>query len=201
VPDRLRLVLASASPRRRDLLAQVGLVATVEPADVDERLVPGRDPVDHAVALAAAKAAAVAGRHTGTPALVLGADTVVVLDGEALGKPRDADDARRALTRLSGRRHDVVTAWSLVDARTGAVHAGVGRTAVWFRALSADEITAYVATGEPLDKAGAYGIQGVGALLVERIDGDHATVVGLPVAAVALALRHLGLDALRVGPV
>ena len=146
----------------------------VEVADVDE----GDDPAVNALA----KARAVAAAHDGEAAVVLGADTEVVLDGEVLGKPATPDEAAAMLRRLSGRTHAVVTAYALVDCRTGDEVVRAVETAVTFRPLADDEIGAYVATGEPLDKAGAYGIQGRGAVLVERIDGDYFAVVGLPVA-------------------
>lgn len=180
------VILASASPRRRDLLAQVGIAFVVAPADVDE----GADPAANAVA----KARAVADRHAGEDAVVLGADTEVVLDGEVLGKPGGGAAAAAMLRRLSGRTHCVVTAYALVDCRSGAEVVRSVETAVTFRRLSDDEIDGYVATGEPLDKAGAYGIQGRGALLVDRIDGDYFTVVGLPIAAVVADLRALGVE-------
>jgi septum formation protein len=173
VGDR-RLILASASPRRRQLLAQIGVAFEVDVADVDE----GDDPRANALA----KARAVAARHRGEDAVVLGADTEVVLDGDVLGKPADDADAREMLRRLSGRTHAVVTAYALVDCTTDDELVRSVETGVTFRPLTGDEIDAYVATGEPLDKAGAYGIQGRGAVLVDRIDGDYFTVVGLPLA-------------------
>ena len=181
----MELVLASASPRRRALLEQVGIPCTVERAGVDE----GDDPA----ANARAKARAVAASRAGDDAVVLGADTIVVLDGDVLGKPADAADAAAMLRRLSGRTHTVVTAYALVHCGTGDECVRSVEAAVTFRALDDDEIAAYVATGEPLDKAGAYGIQGRGALLVERIDGDYFTVVGLPLSDLAVSLRRVGL--------
>ena len=182
-----RLVLASASPRRRALLEQVGVSSlTVEVSDHPEE---GDDVEGHALA----KARAVAARHAGEDTVVLGADTIVVVDGEVLGKPGDREEAAAMLRRLSGREHRVVTAWAAVDCRDGAVRRGVSTTTVTFRDLDAATIDAYVATGEPDDKAGAYGIQGRGALLVARVDGDWPTVVGLPVGDVVPVLRELGV--------
>jgi septum formation protein len=176
-----RLILASASPRRRELLSQIGVVFDVDAAHVDE----GDDPRVNAVE----KARAAAARHRGEDAVVLGADTEVVLDGSVLGKPGGDAHAREMLRRLSGRSHAVVTAYALVDCTTGRELVRSVETEVTFRHLTDDDIDAYVATGEPLDKAGAYGIQGRGAVLVDRIDGDYFTVVGLPLADLAAALR------------
>jgi septum formation protein len=184
--DGHRLILASASPRRRALLEQVGLAFDVEPVDVEE----GDDPV----ANAAAKARAVAVRHAGEDVVVLGADTEVILDGEVLGKPADAAAAAAMLRRLSARTHAVVTAYALVHCGKGEEVVRSVETAVTFRALSDDEIGVYVATGEPLDKAGAYGIQERGAALVARIEGDYPNVVGLPVGDVVADLRRLGVQ-------
>jgi septum formation protein len=176
-----RLILASASPRRRELLSQIGVVFDVDAAHVDE----GDDPRVNAVE----KARAAAARHRGEDAVVLGADTEVVLDGSVLGKPGGEAHAREMLRRLSGRSHAVVTAYALVDCTTGRELVRSVETDVTFRHLTDDDIDAYVATGEPLDKAGAYGIQGRGAVLVDRVDGDYFNVVGLPLADLAAALR------------
>lgn len=185
------LILASASPRRLDLLRQVGVEPVVEPADVDETLVPGADVTTSVLGLARAKARAVARAHTGEAVLVLGADTLVVVDGAPLGKPVDAADAVTMLTRLSGRSHQVVTAVAVVDAATGRATDGIALTTVRMRPLDADEIDLYVATGEPLDKAGAYGIQGRAAVFVEGIEGDFTNVVGLPLPLVHRLVAEL----------
>jgi septum formation protein len=183
------IVLASGSPRRTQLLALLGIPHTVDPAhDVDETPRPGEDPETLAKRLAEEKADGVAHRHPGIP--VLAADTVVVLDGEVLNKPVDAADAERMLGRLAGREHTVVTAVAL--AHDGRMDVRADRTRVWFRPLSPEMIRAYVATGEPLDKAGAYGLQGYGAVLVERIDGDCFGVIGLPLRLVADLLEAAG---------
>ena len=180
---RVPLVLASASPRRRDLLVRLGLDPDVRPTDSDETW-PGGDPGAAVEVIALRKARGV--RAPG--ALVLGADTVVVLDGDVLGKPTGAADARAMLARLSGRTHTVYTGFALVrDGRTLTDHRA---TRVTFADLSRAEIDAYVATGSPLDKAGAYGIQDdAGALLVASVEGDYLAVVGLPLQAVYGALR------------
>ena len=184
----LRVILASQSPRRRELLALVGIAHEVRPADVDESALPGEAPGPHAERLARAKADTLARRHP--DALVVAADTVVVIDGDILGKPRDAVHAREMLARLAGREHTVVTAVAV--SRGDRVASAVERVLVRFRPLSDGEIAAYVATGEPMDKAGAYGIQGYGATIVERIDGDFFAVMGLPLATVVRLARELG---------
>ncbi len=181
------ILLASASPRRLELLRALGLEPLVRPADVDETLRPGEDPHDAAERLARAKAAAVA---EGAPdgAVVLAADTIVVLDGEALGKPRDDDDARRMLRALRGRAHDVVTGVAL--SRDGRLVSGRETTEVLFAPMTDEEVDAYVASGEPSDKAGAYALQGLGGLFVERITGTPSNVIGLPFRLV----RRLGAE-------
>ena len=181
------LLLASASPRRLELLRALGLEPLVRPADVDETLRPGEDPHDAAERLARAKAVAVAeGAPAGT--VVLAADTIVVLDGEALGKPRDGDDARRMLRALRGRAHDVVTGVAL--SRDGRLVSGRETTEVLFAPMTDEEVDAYVASGEPSDKAGAYALQGLGGLFVERITGTPSNVIGLPFRLV----RRLGAE-------
>ena len=183
------IVLASASPRRTQLLALLGIAHRVDAAhDVDETPRPGEDPEGLARRLAEEKADGVAHRHPGVP--VLAADTVVVLDGEVLNKPADAAEAERMLGRLAGREHVVVTAVAL--AHDGRVDVRADRTRVRFRPLSPGLIRAYVATGEPLDKAGAYGLQGYGAVLVDRIEGDCFGVIGLPLRLVADLLEAAG---------
>lgn len=182
-----RLVLASGSPRRRVILTGLGLSFDVRPPDIDETLRPGERAPDAARRLAEDKAEAV-GAEPGE--LVLAADTIVVLDGELLGKPTGPEAAIAMLERLAGRSHDVVTGLALrFGAETQSVAA---RTSVTFRSLDRVEIAAYVATGEPLDKAGAYGIQGYGSALVERIEGDFFNVMGLPVPALLALLRAVG---------
>lgn len=184
------LVLASTSPRRRAVLEQLGLsFDVVAPPAEAERCWDGREPPDtFALEIARAKARAVASRRPG--ALVVAADTIVVLDGDVLGKPADPDEARRMLARLGGREHVVHTGIAIITPE-GAEGAGVEATAVAIRALSVAEIDAYVVTGEPLDKAGAYGIQGLGAALVERVRGCYFNVMGLPVTRLLALLREL----------
>jgi len=183
------IILASNSPRRKELLEKARIPFTVEPADVDETQHDGEPAGDYASRLALDKARAVASRHEG--GLVIGADTVVVIDGETLGKPADAKDARRTLRRLSGRAHVVMTGVAVVDAATGRELSAVESTEVCFRTLSDDEIDAYVATGEPMDKAGSYGIQERASVFVEGIDGCFFNVVGLPVSRIWAMVSEL----------
>lgn len=182
-----RLVLASGSARRRDILARLGLEFDVRVADVDESTAPGEDPAEAAVRLAVAKAHGV---PAGPDELLLAADTLVVVDGAILGKPSGPADAERMIARLSGREHTVHTGLAL---RAGdRTETAVEGTRVWFRSLDGPERAEYVATREPLDKAGAYGIQGFGAAIVERIEGDYFNVMGLPVQRFLQLLRRHG---------
>ncbi len=189
-----QVVLASNSPRRRELLKQIGLTFSIDPADVDERVLPGENPKEYTVRVALDKARAAAARANG--ALVIAADTIVVLDSVILGKPEGTADAERMLSLLSGRDHLVITGIAVLDSASGRTLADAATTRVWFRQLDSEEIKAYVATGEPLDKAGAYGIQDKGALLVSRIDGCYFNVVGLPLALLAQKLPLVGINLL-----
>ena len=187
-----RVVLASQSPRRRDLLTLVGVAHEVRPADVDESVRPGEAPDAYVRRLAVDKARTVAGALGDPAAAVLAADTTVVIDGEILGKPADAAEARAMVRRLSGRAHEVYTGMAAVRGARAAD--AVERVRVTFRALDDDEVAAYVATGEPMDKAGAYAIQGYGATIVERVDGDFFAVMGLSLVRVVALLRAVGVD-------
>jgi septum formation protein len=182
------LVLASASPRRRELLASAGIAFDVEPVDVDERREPGEAPEAYVERVARLKAGGGARRHPARA--VLGADTVVVVDGEVLGKPASAADAARMLRRLSGRAHAVLTGVAL--AWQGRITSRVERTDVVMSPISEDDLAWYVASGEPLDKAGAYAIQGLASRFVTRIEGSYSNVVGLPVATVVELLTTWG---------
>ena len=188
-PSPPRVILASASPRRRELLALIGIAHEVRPADLDESLIAGETPAGHAERLARAKAHAVAGRER--DAVVIAADTIVVVDGDILGKPRDAVQAAAMLRRLRGRSHTVITA--IAVARGEQTESAVESVEVTFRPLSDPEIAAYVATGEPLDKAGAYGIQGYGATIVERVNGDYFSVMGLGLRRLVELLERVGV--------
>lgn len=185
-----RIILASSSPRRRELLSALGLGFEVRPADVDESIRDGESAFDAAERLAREKAAAAA---PGAPdALVVAADTLVVLDGNALGKPRDRADARRMLALLAGRSHDVVTGVAL--AKAGRIVSGREVTRVVFAPMSPAEVEAYAASGEPDDKAGAYALQGIGGLFVERVEGSPSNVVGLPVRLLYTLASEFGVD-------
>ena len=195
-PHAVRVILASQSPRRRELLAQIGIAHEVRPADIDETVWPGEAPVPHCERLARAKAHTLALAHS--DAVVIGSDTIVVIDDAILGKPRDRADAVAMLERLSGREHTVHTAVAVAHA--GETHSAVESVQVRFRALTRATIEAYVDTGEPMDKAGAYGIQGFGATLVEGIQGDYFAVMGLPLARVVALVGAMGF-AYRFGPI
>lgn len=183
-----RLILASASPRRRELLAQAGFTFEVRPAHVNENARPEEDPIAYVVRLARDKAQAVFAEVNDPDVVVLGADTTVTLDGHILAKPEDAADAARMLRMLSGRTHTVITGVAVSTAQTTEVAAEV--TCVQFLTLSDEEIAAYIATGEPMDKAGAYGIQGFAAKWIPRIQGCYFNVVGLPLALVTTMLEQ-----------
>jgi septum formation protein len=183
------LILASSSPRRRRILEGLDLAFETETPGVGEDAQEGETPEQHVTRLALAKATSVAeGRERGT---VLGADTIVLLDGELLGKPVDADAARSMLRTTRGRWHEVFTGVSLIRCSDGAAVTGCERTRVLMRDLTDEEVDAYVDSGEPLDKAGSYGIQECGAAVVDRVDGCFYNVVGLPVARMCRMLRDL----------
>lgn len=189
------LILASASPRRTMLLERLGLKPRVVPSDVEELYGPDWTPIEVVESLSHQKASDVAGKHPGAD-LVLGADTIVVLNGEILGKPKDEADARRMLSGLSGHWHQVYTGFTLIDPKGGRTVTRHATTEVRFRELSEREIAAYIATGEPMDKAGSYAIQGLGSVMVSEIRGEYSNVVGLPVPSVDAAWRELGWSVL-----
>jgi septum formation protein len=185
-----RVILASSSPRRHELLQLIGIPHQVRPGEVDETHNVGEKPPEYAERLAQSKAQAVA--KTDSDAIVIGADTIVVANGEIMGKPRDRDDAARMLSILQGRSHTVITAVAVsCDGRT---ESDVEHVEVTFRALDSDEIAAYIETGEPMDKAGAYGIQGYGATIVRRIDGDYFAVMGLSLVLLVELLEKIGVS-------
>jgi len=185
-----QIVLASASPRRYELLTGLGLDVEVEPSQVVEKPFTDEAPNDYIMRIARAKAVAVSRRRDS--GLVIGADTEVVLDGKVLGKPRDEEDARKMLAMLSGKWHAVLTGVALYDVETGKEAADYAKTLVRFAHLSETEIDWYVATGEPMDKAGSYAIQGLAAVFVDEIAGNYHNVVGLPLPLVYRLARQLG---------
>lgn len=185
----LRVILASQSPRRRELLALVGIDHEVMPADINEDVRAGESAVAYTERLAREKAAVIAAKHP--DAYVIAADTTVVVDGDILGKPVDATEAKAMIRRLSGRAHTVCT--GIAVAHGSRTASAVEQVGVTFRALTDEEIAAYVATGEPMDKAGAYGIQGWGATIVERVDGDYFSVMGLGLRRLVALFESLGV--------
>jgi septum formation protein len=185
------LILASSSPRRAELLRAAGINFTVRVADIDETVRPNELPRDYVVRLSREKARAVARDNE----LALGADTTVVINGEIAGKPADPEDAGRMLRALSGRWHEVLTGVTL--ARADQILSAIASTRVKFARLSDAEINWYVSTGEPMDKAGAYAIQGYASLFVERIEGSYSNVVGLPVHVAYNLARQMGVELLR----
>jgi septum formation protein len=188
----MKIILASASPRRRQLLTQIGIPHEVVASGADEYLPEPLHPCAMVETLALRKGAAVLSRADG-PAIVIAADTVVYLDGRILEKPVDEEDAFAMLTSLRGRRHTVYTGVALFHT-DGRMKSFVETAEVYFRALTDEAIRRYIATGEPMDKAGAYGVQERGAALVERVEGDFFTVVGLPLAKLCMALEEWGVD-------
>jgi len=191
-PKLPKIILASASPRRAELLSRIGVKFTVRPVSVDEIPLDGEEPRDFALRMAKEKAER--GRK-GEDELVIGCDTVVVVDGTILGKPRDAGEARTMLKLLSGRSHSVITAVALAGERNTADFA---ETVVEFDPMDEGMIDWYVRTGEPMDKAGAYGIQGLAALFVRRIEGPYDNIVGLPVNLLAHLLAELGCNIIEL---
>ena len=184
----MNLILASQSPRRRELLGLTGLDFTVRVADIDETMDNTKAPFDEVARVSRMKAQAVA-RKPGD--VVIAADTIVVCGGKVLGKPRNEEDAFRILSLLSGRDHEVMTGMTVLRGDEIVTHTEV--TKIHFRQLHPDEIRAYIATGEPMDKAGAYGIQGGAALFADQMEGDYYNVMGLPVCRLAMILRSFGL--------
>lgn len=191
----MKLILASKSPRRRELLTQMGLTGfEIHPATGEEHIDPSLTPPELARALALQKAREVYANHAQPGDLVIGADTIVVLDSQVLGKPHNEAHALEMLTALAGRSHHVYTGVAVLG--DGVELAQTEDTAVWFRTATQAELERYIATGEPMDKAGAYGIQGRGGLLVERIEGDYTNVVGLPIVRLAGMLGQFGVTVL-----
>jgi septum formation protein len=189
-----RIVLASASPRRKELLGQIGLQFDVEPTDYDEETTSASEPHEMAMELSLGKAKSAARKHR--KSLIIAADTLVVLGDRVVGKPHTNAQAREMLRALSGRTHSVITGFSILDTETGKVLSRSVETKVHMRKLTLKEIDSYVRTKEPLDKAGGYAIQGRGVVLVDRIEGDYSNVVGLPLSALAESLGEFGVNVL-----
>ena len=186
------IILASASPRRSELLSQVGFEFDIIPSRAEEKELSGESPAEHVVRLSLDKAREVSTRDEIEGRWIIGSDTIVLLDAQILGKPVDKEDAARMLRALSGRTHQVLSGYAVLDRGTGENRASAVTTRVTFRSLTDAEITGYIATGEPDDKAGAYAIQGIGAFMVSRIEGSYSNVVGLPLCEVVQALETLG---------
>jgi septum formation protein len=189
-----KIILASSSPRRKQLLKQLELEFEVVPSHVEEILNPRLKPRHQAEELALQKAQAVASQHE--DAIIIGADTLVALGDEILGKPANEQEAKRMLKKLRGRQHTVVTGFVLIDTANARTIVKSVETKVWFKKLSPQEIASYVEKDRPFDKAGAYGIQGFGALLVEKIEGEYSGAVGLPLFTLGKELKKLGIDIL-----
>jgi septum formation protein len=188
-----QLVLASASPRRRELLQQIGLKFQVVPSRAEEQILPGETPEEHVIRLSLDKAEEVANRDDISGRWFIGSDTIVLCDRQILGKPEDELHAATMLRQLSGREHQVLSGYAIIDRQTGKQQSEAVNTKVWFRQLTESEITSYIATGEPADKAGAYAIQGLGICFVARIEGSYTNVVGLPLCKLTLAMKELGI--------
>jgi septum formation protein len=191
-----KLILASASPRRKQLLKQIGLEFEVLASNIDEKLNPRLKPLHQVEALSLQKAEATAAMKEAKGALILAADTMVAIGDEILGKPKDEKDAKRMLRKLSGSVHTIVTGFTLLDTTTSKHVTRSVESKVWFKSLSSQEISAYVKTKEPMDKAGAYAIQEIGAIFIEKIEGDFLGAVGLPVYALAKELKKFGIQVL-----
>ena len=188
------IILASASPRRKELLEKIGLKFKVDPSDFPEELRSGSRPAELAVKLSQGKARAAALKNP--DALIIAADTIGVIGRRIIGKPHTAPEAVKMLELLSGRAHRVITGLTVLDSNSGDLISRAVETRVYFKKLSETEIRRYVASGEPLDKAGAYAIQGLGSLLVEKIQGDYYNVMGLPLQALSEVLREFGVNLL-----
>ncbi len=186
------IILASSSPRRKEILEKTGLPFIIDPSNSDEDMTQNLEPKDLAKALSLAKAKDVAKRHKN--AIVIGADSIITLNGKVLGKPHTEERAIEMLTELSGSIHSAITGYTIIDTDSGKIVSDAVETKIYFRKLTQDEIKNYVATGKPLDKAGAYAIQGKGALFVEKIEGDYYNIMGLPLSAVVEKLKEFKLQ-------
>jgi septum formation protein len=185
------IILASASPRRKELLEKINLKFEVDASDCEENIDPGLDPLEIVRQLSIQKAKTVEARHKNS--IIIAADTVGVMGDRILGKPHTKNEARKMLHEISGKSHLVITGFSIIDTMTDKIVTRTVDTRVYIKKLTREEIDAYVKTGEPLDKAGAYAIQGMGAVMVEKIEGDYYNVMGLPLNALTEALKKFGI--------
>jgi septum formation protein len=192
-PERI-IILASSSPRRKELLRLMGLKFRVDPAEYDEQMDLDMPPHRLARHLSLEKAGAVSAKYSN--AVIIAADTFILFRGKLLGKPHTAQEATRMLGMLNGKTHSVITGFTVLDTKTGKKISKSVETKVRFRKMTADELASYVRTGEPLDKAGGYAIQGLGALLVKEIEGDYFNVIGLPLSSLAAMLKKFGVSVL-----
>ncbi len=188
------IILASASPRRKEILEKTGLKFKVYESDYEENMEIGLKPHELAICHSIGKAMAIARKYKN--ALIISADTIVVLKNRVFGKPRDKENAREMLKALSGKAHTVITGYTIMNAETGKKLSRAVESKVLFKRLNEDEIEAYIKSGEPLDKAGAYGVQGLGAVIVKRIEGDFFNVMGLPLNSVVESLKTFGIKVL-----
>jgi septum formation protein len=186
------IILASASPRRKELLQKIGLRFEIEPSGYEEEIHAELDPNEVVLQISIKKAQSVAAKHK--DAVIIAADTIGVIGNKILGKPHTENEARKMLKEISGKAHSVITGFTVLDTATNKIFSRTINTKVYVKNLTTDEIDAYVKTGEPLDKAGAYAIQGLGSLIVERIEGDYYNVVGLPLAALTEAMKEFGIN-------
>jgi septum formation protein len=194
MPEKRKIMLASSSPRRKEILRKTGLKFSVDAGDYEEDMDLTLKPRQLARFLSSEKAKAVAAKYAN--ALVIAADTFIVFQGSLLGKPHTRDEARRMLALLNGKQHSVITGFTVIDTRTGKKLSRSVETKVFFKKMTTQEIESYVKTGEPLDKAGAYAIQGMGAMIVRKIEGDYFNVMGLPLSSLTEALRKFGVSVL-----
>ncbi|MFA6135821.1 MAG: Maf family protein [Candidatus Paceibacterota bacterium] len=189
-----KIVLASSSPRRKELLSQVGLQFEVDPSNYQEDMSLKMEPSKLAEYLSLGKAKDVALKHKDS--IIIAADTFCVLDGEFLGKPKTEERAKAMLSKLSGRVHSVITGFAIIDTKTNKQVSKSVETKVYFKNLSDYEINAYVASGEPLDKGGGYAMQGIASLFIERIEGDYFNIIGLPIFSLSVELKKFGINIL-----
>ncbi len=188
------IILASKSPRRKDLLEQIGISFEIDPSDYQEEKDLNLKPHEFAKYLSLQKAKNVAIRHKDS--IIIAADTFVVFEGKILGKPSSEETARKMLTKMSGKPHSVITGFTIIDTKTNKIVSKSIETKIYFKNLSPEEINSYIASGEPMDKAGSYAIQGLGGILIEKIEGDHYNVVGLPLTALVEELKNFGIKVL-----